>query len=116
MALILKRSILLFFFLGIFSSNLPLNTWAAVAVQAELASGTISQINADHSITLDNGKRYFPSRTELLQNLAEGKTVTIRYIAEEGGKNIFFECVFGLNALENKTDRTSAQRNNTQNY
>jgi hypothetical protein len=76
-------------------------SWAALAVQTEVVSGKIVQQYPDHSVRLDNGKAYYPSReTIVIDNVQIGEPVTLRYFIEPDGKNIFFEFAPGLGSLQ----------------
>ena len=85
---------------------------AAVAVQTEIVSGTISHIFDNQSIELDNGLTYHPSRQGLVTNVSEGSPITLRYVTQDDEKNIFFEFALGLHSLE-KLDLPESNRDNS---
>ena len=81
------------------SCLLPATSWARLVIETEVVSGSITRKYADHSVALDNGKKYQPSRKGLSIDLPVGKTVTLR-VVKEAGKNIFFDFAPGLNSLK----------------
>jgi len=93
-----ELTIIHLFFLAIFCF-LPAMSWAAVAIKTEVISGNLVQNNTDHSVRLDDGNLYFPSREGLIIDVQIGKPVTLRYIVETGNKKVFFEYAPGLNSL-----------------
>ncbi|MFH1217461.1 MAG: hypothetical protein V1706_13250 [Pseudomonadota bacterium] len=74
-------------------------SWAALALQAEVAFGNIVEKYEDHSLKLDNGVIYKPSREGLNVDVQIGESVTLRYIVEDSDNNVFFEFAPGLNSL-----------------
>lgn len=78
---------------------LPMVCWAALVVETAVVSGKIVQINTDHSVKLDNGIVYQPSRQTLNVDLAVGAPVTLRYMVEGEGGKVFFEYAPGLDSL-----------------
>jgi hypothetical protein len=75
-------------------------SWAVLVVQTEVVSGNIAQKYEDRSVKLDNEKVYQPSREGVSIDLPVGSPVTLRYVVENSGKNIFFEFAPGLNSLK----------------
>jgi len=79
---------------------LPCVSGAVLVAQTELVSGKIAQINDDHSVTLDDGSVYRPSRQGLKVDLRPGEAVTLRYLVEPSGDKMFFEYAPGMKSLE----------------
>jgi hypothetical protein len=100
---------LLQFFLGICICCIPNISGAAVSIHTEIAWGHITQIYANHSVALDDGKIYYPSRGNLIVNIPVGGEVTLGYVVKEG-KNIFFEYAPGLNSLQNSAPASAAKK------
>ena len=78
---------------------------AAVMIETEITSGTISNIDSS-SITLDNTMRFF-SKLESTGKLPfqVNDIVTIRYIKQSDGRLVYVEAAKGRNSLpsaENK--------------
>jgi|GEM_PF-592167 len=96
----IKKSTLNFLFLWALLCLLPVMSWATLVVHTQVVSGKIVRQYADHSVRLDNGKIYYPSRTGLVIRLPEGKDVTLRYFVETENKNFFFEYAPDLNSLQ----------------
>lgn len=95
-----KKNTLLAFLVGLLIlCLLPMGSLAALVVQTEVASGKIVQLNADHSVKLDNGMSYRPSRPGLTVDVPAGAPVTLRYYVESSGDKVFFEYAPGLDAL-----------------
>lgn len=103
----IKKSTLTSLILAIFLWLLPAMSWAALMVTQEVVSGHIVEINADHSVRLDDGNTYYPSREGLVINLQRGEPVTLRYYVEGKTKNVFFEYAGGLNSLKQNPAETS---------
>lgn len=78
----------------------PAMSWAVLVVQTEVVSGNIVRKYGDHSVKLDNGEIYRPSRKGLVVELPVGEPITLRYFVEEADKNVFFEFAPGLNSLK----------------
>lgn len=95
-----KKSTVIQLFWGAIFLLLPAMSWAALAAQTEVVSGKIVQQYPDHSVRLDNGKAYYPSREGIITNVQIGDPVTLRYSIEPDGKNIFFEFAPGLGSLQ----------------
>jgi len=95
-----KSTTLRLLFWGMLFSLLPVMSWAAIAVQTHAASGNIIQIEENGAIKLDNSKLYHPSRKGLVNDLQVNQSITLRYVVENGEKNVFFEYAPGLNSLE----------------
>ncbi|OKY76715.1 MAG: hypothetical protein BM485_01190 [Desulfobulbaceae bacterium DB1] len=74
-------------------------SWSALALQSEIVSGNIVEKYEDHSLKLDNGVIYKPSREGLNVDVQIGEPVTLRYIAEDSDNNVFFEFAPGMNSL-----------------
>jgi hypothetical protein len=96
----IKKSTLIYLFFVAVSCLVPAMSWAVLAVQTEVASGNIIQKYEDHSVKLDNGIVYHPSRQGLVINVQVGEPVTLRYVVEDPGKNVFIEFAPGLNSLK----------------
>jgi len=95
----MKKSALLCVSFWLISCFAPVMSWSVVAVQTEVVSGNIAQKYDDHSVKLDNGKIYYPSRNGLVVDVPVGESVTLR-IVEETDKKVFFEYAPGLNSLK----------------
>lgn len=80
--------------------GLPASGWSMLVVQTRVVSGHIVNQQADHSVRLDDGKLYIPSRKELAIDLAVGSPVTLRYYIEGSKQNVYFEYAPGLNSLQ----------------
>jgi hypothetical protein len=96
----IKKSTLKHLFIWALICFLPAMSWATLVVNTKVVSGNIVQHNADHSVRLDDGKTYYPSRTKLSINLPVGKAVTLRYFVETQNKYFFFEYAPGMNSLQ----------------
>ncbi|MFH0781162.1 MAG: hypothetical protein V2B20_04295 [Pseudomonadota bacterium] len=96
----IKNSTLKHLLFWVFLCFMPSMSWASLAVNTTVVSGNIVQHNVDHSVRLDDGKTYFPSRIGLVVNLPAGEAVTLRYFIEGEDKNFFFEYALGLNSLQ----------------
>ena len=107
-----KKTYRTILFSGILFCLLSSTTWAAIAIQTEVVSGMIVKVGSDHSVRLDNGKIYHPSRPELKIDSQAGQPITLRYTAVKGEKNIFFEYAPGLNSLQKKP-QPSFRKDNT---
>lgn len=105
----IKKSVLIYVCFSIISYLLPTISWALLAVQTGVVSGTIAQKYENHAVELDNGKTYQPSREGLSIDLPVGEPVTLR-IVEEMDKNIFFEFAPGLNSLKELVPGVSLER------
>jgi len=95
----IKKSTLIYLFFVAVSCLFPAMSWAVLAVQTEVASGNIVQKYEDHSVKLDNGIVYHPSRQGLVINVQVGEPVTLRYVVEDPDKNVFIEFAPGLHSL-----------------
>ena len=91
---------------------LPVLSWAALTVKTEVVSGNIVRQDADHSVWLDNGKVYSPSRKGLVIELPVTMPVTLRYYTDVENKNIFFEFAPGLGSLQAITPVLPTKDNN----
>lgn len=85
---------------------------AAIAVQTQIASGYIKQIFNNNSIKLDNDQTYQASRKNLAINAEAGDPITLRYVVESDGINVFFESAPGLHSLKN-TPLPISKKNNS---
>ena len=89
----------------------PAQSEAAQAIQTEVVSGNIIQKFEDNAIKLDNGEMYQPSRAGLVVNAEIGEPISLRYVVESEGKNVFFEFAAGLNSLK-KSQPAPVKRDN----
>lgn len=96
MNLILKKILVLIFIAGVVCVN---SSWAAMGVRTELVSGTIKKIN-NESVTLNDKKTYYALPVDLLSDLTEGQSVTLRYAEDAEGRMEFFEYALGINSLK----------------
>lgn len=94
-----QQSIILTVSLWIISCLVPTMSSAVVVVQTEIVSGNITQKFDDHSVKLDNGTVYYPSRMGLMVDLPIGEPVTLR-IVEETDRAVFLEYAAGTNSLQ----------------
>ena len=99
MRTIIRRLTLLHLFLLVTITSFPLASLAAVAVESNVVSGTIIELNPDHSVKLDNGNTYHPLQENLVITLSVGEPVTLRYYIRGENKFVYFEFAPGLNAL-----------------
>jgi hypothetical protein len=95
----IKKIVLISVCFSMISCLLATMSSARLAVQSEVVSGSITHKYDDHSVALDNGKTYQPSREGLIIDLSVGDSVTLRII-EETDKNVFFEFAPGVNSLK----------------
>lgn len=106
----IKKIVLVYVCFSMISCLLATMSFARLAVQSEVVSGSITHKYDDHSVTLDNGETYQPSREGLIIDLSVGETVTLRII-KKTDKNVFFEFAPGLNSL--KEQKTAPFRKET---
>lgn len=105
-----RSSLVCLFFLAVFFLHFA-KSHAVVAVLTEVVSGIILQKYDNHAVKLDNGKIYYPSRDGLVINLQVGDPVTLKYVAGDSDKNVFFEFAPGLNSLTNKEPEAGRKDN-----
>ena len=95
----IRKLIAFHLLLGAFFCLFPALSGAGLTVKTEIVSGNIIRQDADHSVWLDNGMVYSPSRKGLV--IDSGITpVTLRYYTDVENKNIFFEFAPGLGSLQ----------------
>lgn len=95
-----KNSVLFLICFWMFSCLSPAAGWAALVVKSDVVSGNVVKINEDHSIVINNGKTYHPSRKSLEIDVAVGQPISLRYIVEDIDRYVFFEYALGLNTLK----------------
>lgn len=97
---------------GAFLCFIPVVCWGNLVINSKVVSGNIVQHNTDHSVTLDNGTTYFPSRIGLGVNLPDGEDVSLRYFVETEDKHFFFDWAIGHNSLSELQSSTSQKNVN----
>ncbi len=107
----IRKLIAFHLLLGAFFCLFPALSGAGLTVKTEIVSGNIIRQDADHSVWLDNGKVYSPSRKGLVINQQVNSPVTLRYYTDVENKNIFFEVAPGLGSLQELTPNPTTKDN-----
>nr|MDA3834117.1 hypothetical protein [Spirochaetales bacterium] len=78
----IKRLVLISVCFSMVLCLFPAMSWARLVVQTEIVSGKIVHAYDDHSVKLNNGKTYQPSREGLTIDLPVGASVTLRIVEQ----------------------------------
>ena len=111
MLTITRRLALTHLFLLLTITSLPLASLAAVAIESNVVSGTITELNSDNSIKLDNGKTYYPLRENVVITMSVGDPITLKYFIRGEDRFIYYEFAPGLNALSAAPATNSKEAN-----
>ncbi|MBU2539086.1 MAG: hypothetical protein KKH22_11670 [Proteobacteria bacterium] len=74
--------------------------FAGLNVQLEVVSGKVVNIQANRTVTLDDGKIYYPgTNTVNLAGVKAGDVLTLKYYIQTETKRIFVEYALGRDSL-----------------